>query len=243
MSRHIPRIFTPQTLVTQGSISLTGKGAHHVMNVLRLEAGDLVHLFNGEDGEWSAKIWKTHKREVVLTVHLRVRPPETPSLLTLFFPLIKPARLEWMIEKGTELGVTDFLPFRADYGSHKQGNVERLEAIAQSAAEQSGRLTLPRLGSLKTLQDHLTLWQQRVQTSALFWGDPASQMSLLEAVHAQPLPSARGFLIGPEGGWSPSECDWLQSHASILKPTSLGPTILRAETAAILGLGVLSVVQ
>ena len=241
MSRHIPRIFTSQTLVTQGSITLSGKTAHHMMQVLRLLPGDGVRLFNGDDGEWHAHIWKTHKREVILKVGLRLRPPETPPVLALFFPLIKPARLEWMIEKGTELGVTDFLPFRADYASQKPPGFERLEAIAQSATEQSGRLTLPHFGALHTLEDQLALWQNKTQTSLLFWGHPASEISLLEAARSLPPSAARGFFVGPEGGWSPGEHDWFQTHAPEIQPVSLGRTILRAETAAVLGLGVLSV--
>jgi 16S rRNA (uracil1498-N3)-methyltransferase len=195
---------------------------------MRLRAGDAVQLFNGIDGEWCARLEDIRREKARLTVETCTRPqaPE-PDLWLVFAPLKRDAT-DLVVQKATELGASALLPVFTARTNAARINAERLGAIAREAAEQSERLTLPEIRNPMSLPDLLAAWpDQRRLAAAIERAGPA------------PIPQNAGaLLIGPEGGFAPHELDALRV-ASFVCPVSLGPRILRAETAAIAGLALL----
>lgn len=233
------RLFTSTSLFPDARLSLTGHSAHYLAHVLRFKAGAHIHLFNGIDGEWQAELLKIHKKSVDLRIQQRLRAPEeTQTHLFLFFAPLKPHRLEMLIEKATEMGTTHFVPCETHHTTVRQLNLKRWEAIALSATEQCGRLTPPLFLPFAPLEVHLQGWQAR---APFFFGDIGNTSSFwkqLQTLHPPLPPSQIGFLVGPEGGWSLEEKHLLDS-SPFARGVSLGPTVLRAETAALLGIGLL----
>ena len=242
---HPPRLFVSQTLFPDATLTLTGNPAHYLSHVLRRKPGDAVCLFNAVDGEWEGQIFKVSKKSVDLKLGLRLRPPEPPSHhLSLLFAPLKSHRLEMLVEKGTELGATHFIPCQTAHTHVRHINWGRLEAIAREATEQSGRLTPPQFTPFGSLEKHLSAWPAE---SPLFYGDldacgqgwdPLQELRFAASLSSS-IPQV-GLLIGPEGGWHEAEKNLLAQHPAT-RPLWLGPTTLRAETAALVGLGLLSV--
>jgi 16S rRNA (uracil1498-N3)-methyltransferase len=195
---------------------------------MRLRAGDTVQLFNGRDGEWSARLDDVRRGQARLTVETctRAQAPE-PDLWLVFAPLKRDAT-DLLVQKATELGVSALLPVFTTRTNAARINADRLAAIAVEAAEQSERLTLPEIRTPISLPELLAAWpEQRRLAAAIERAGPA------------PFPAGAGaLLIGPEGGFAPAELDALRV-ARFVCPVSLGPRILRAETAAIAGLALL----
>ena len=204
--------------------------AHHLGTVLRRGPGDAVRLFNGAGGEWAARIatLRRDRCELVVGAQLRPQAPE-PDLWLAFAPLKRDAT-DLLVEKATELGAGALLPVLTARTVAARVNLDRLGAIATAAAEQCERLTRPRIAAPVALAALLADWP--------------GQRPLLAALERQDAPGiapARGpagLLIGPEGGFTGAELDLLRRHAFVV-PASLGVRILRAETAAIVGLALL----
>lgn len=197
---------------------------------MRRGAGDALRLFNGRDGEWRAVIRETTRRGARLEVERLLRPQAAEPDLWLLLSIIKRDALEWAVEKATELGVSDIHPVITARSQPARPSPERLRAIAVEAAEQCERLTVPAIHAPAPLETVLHGW-------------PASR-PLVAAIERQdaagpPPPLAQaGLLIGPEGGFDPRELDGMR-RLPFLVAASLGPRILRAETAAIVGLALL----
>ena len=223
-----PRLFVEDDLVYDVPISLSSGQAHYLGAVLRRQPHDEVRLFNGRDGEWLAALTSLeHGRAQARTVaSLRVQRVE-PSL-TLVFAVLKRDASELIAQKATELGVTQLQPVVTERSQRHQVNAARMTAIAVEAAEQSERLAVPLLAPLCSLPELLSAWPAP---------RPLAVAVERSGTSVVPVP-AEALLIGPEGGFSPRELDAIRRHSFVL-PMSLGPTILRAETAAIAGLTLL----
>ena len=198
---------------------------------MRRSAGDTLRLFNGRDGEWRAVIRETSKRGARLEAETLIRPQVPEPDLWLLISIIKREALEWAVEKATELGAAAILPVITQRSQPARPNPERLRVIATEAAEQCERLTVPIVHAPQPLDGLLRQWPNERALIAAVERDDA-------APPPPPISSAAGLLIGPEGGFDPRELDALR-RLPFFVPASLGPRILRAETAAIVGLALL----
>jgi 16S rRNA (uracil1498-N3)-methyltransferase len=221
----LPRLFVEQPLAAGAALTLEGPQAHYLAGVLRLGAGDRVKLFDNISGEWLGEIVEAGKRRVSLrlTEHLRGREP-VPDVWLLFAP-IKRGRIDWIVEKATELGVARLLPVLTQRTIVDRVNIERLRAHAIEAAEQCERTALPELDEPRKLESLLKSWPAE---RTLLFADEMGGPPLLEAAGDAPA----AILIGPEGGFTEQERSALLALPQA-KPVSLGPRILRADTAAL----------
>jgi len=229
------RIHVGDALGEGAEIRLDEREAHHLRDVLRLAEGDGVAVFNGSDGEWEAVIVGIGKRSAKLIVGERLREQSTEPDLWLVFAPLKRARIDTLVEKATELGVSLLQPVETLHTAVERVNLDRLGMIAAAAAEQCERLTVPRVQPPVSFGKLLAEW-------------PAQRRLLLcaEAGHARPIAGALqahvnesaapwAVMIGPEGGFARSELDALAKLPFVM-PVGLGPRILRADTAAVAAL-------
>lgn len=224
------RLFVAAPLHAGAHIEATRAQAHYLRAVMRREPGDPVVLFNGEDGEWLAHLTSLRRDSAGIIVDRRLRPQAAePDLWLLFAPLKRDAT-DLLVQKATELGAAVLKPVLTGRSNTARLNLDRLSAIAIEAAEQSERLTVPRIDPPCRLDEVLGAWP-----------DVRRLVVAAERAAAPLVPSIHGpaaLLIGPEGGFTPAELDALRQHPFV-QPATLGPRILRAETAAIVGLALL----
>jgi 16S rRNA (uracil1498-N3)-methyltransferase len=225
-----PRLFVPDALAAGAELAASAGQAHYLGTVMRLGPGASLRLFNGRDGEWAGRIGAIRKDRATLLAETQTRPqaPE-PDLWLVFAPLKRDAT-DLVVEKATELGASALLPVFTARTNTARLNLDRLRAIAIEAAEQCERLTVPRMADPQRLDMLLAQW-------------PAGRVLAvaLERAGAPPLTasdSPAALLVGPEGGFTPAEAVLLRRQGFV-RPASLGPRILRAETAAIVGLALL----
>ena len=220
----LPRLYIEDELAP-GSLTLGGAQANYLANVLRLRAGAGVKLFDDRTGEWLAILMDVAKKSVNLVVGERLRPrEEVPDLWLLFAP-IKRGRIDWLVEKATELGVDRLIPVNTARTVVDRLNLDRLRAHAIEAAEQCERTALPALEEPTRLKALLERWNEG---RTLYFADEAGGVPMTEA--ARPGPAA--ILIGPEGGFTDEERAMIRAHSAACAIT-LGPRILRADTAAL----------
>ncbi len=242
------RLYVPQDLRAGADITLGFEQGRYLTLVMRQVVGDAVALFNGRDGEWRAILVEASKKACRLRLEAHTRPQYAPPDLELVVALIKRARLETIIEKAAELGArrVRLLVTRRTIGDHT--NVARLQAIAAEAAEQTGRLDVPRIVVPEKLERMLTGWDagrrlmfcdEAGDDPAAEWGGPQGRARpALEALSQSSPPQSSqswAILIGPEGGFAPEERQALRASPFVV-PVTLGPRILRADTAAIAAL-------
>lgn len=225
------RLFTAARLQAGVGVAGSASQAHHLGTVMRRRAGGMVRLFNGHDGEWQARIEVLHRDRLALMPERRLRPQAAEPDLWLAFALLKRDATDLVVQKATELGVSAIHPVVTAHTGAARVNLDRLRAIAVEAAEQSERLTVPDL-------------HEACGLPALLAGWPCARR-LAVAVERREAPpitaAAGGLLVGPEGGFDPAELDVLHRHPFVV-PVTLGPRVLRAETAAIVGLALLQAV-
>jgi len=246
-----PRLFVEIDLAPAATVGLTGEQAHYLTRVLRLAIGDPVRLFNGRDGEFHAQLAASTKSTATLRVTERVREQAaTPDLWLLFAPL-KKSRTDFVVEKAVELGVAEIRPVITERTDAETVRVDRLQRIATEAAEQTERLDVPPVRDAEKLATVLGQWDMgRVLIFADEAGDEQERPwggaegragPMLDGVQALgDAPAA--ILIGPEGGFSPGERSRLRALTHV-RPVSLGPRILRAETAAVAALSIWQAVR
>lgn len=222
----LPRLFVDAALWAGTTATLDGAQANYLGAVLRLSPGAPIHVFDDRTGEWLARIVELSRKAGSLTILEPTRPREAVPDLWLAWSPLKAGRTEWVAEKATELGVARLLPTLFARSVVRQVKPERLRAHAIEAAEQCERTALPALDPLRTLPELLAAWPPE---RALLFADERGDGGPLSA------PAPAGVLIGPEGGFTEEERAAVLAHPAA-RPVSLGPRILRAETAAVAAL-------
>lgn len=225
------RLFVSHPLAGEQTVPLDADQAHYLHGVLRMKAGDAVGLFNGEAGEWRATISELGKRRGMLTCEEQTRAQQDPPDLWLLFAPIKKARTDFIVEKAAEMGAASILPVQTEFTNSERVRRDRLQAHAVEAAEQCGGTYVPEVAELQKLDRILADWPEGRR---LMFCDEAL-VGAAEALAGQPGPWA--ILIGPEGGFSEAERKRLRS-LPFATTVSLGPRILRADTAAVAALTV-----
>lgn len=230
-----PRLFVPDALAAGAEFRATQVAANHLVNVLRLRVGAGVLVFNGRDGEWRATLAAAGKRETVLRAEeaSRAQTP-APDLWYLFAPL-KHARLDYMVQKAVEMGAGRLLPVMTRRTQAARVNRERMLANAVGAAEQCGILSIPEIGGALPLESALAGWpEDRTLVFCDETADPGEGAAELAELAGTPL----ALLVGPEGGFDPGEREGLLALGHLVR-LSLGPRILRADTAAVAALALM----
>jgi 16S rRNA (uracil1498-N3)-methyltransferase len=223
------RLFVTQDLAAQDRIELGPRLAHYLITVMRLTAGDELLLFNGRDGEWRAGLAQVSRRAAALSVLAQVQQQRAGPDLELVVSLVKRSRLETIVEKAAELGARRVRLALTERTNAEHTRVDRLCAIAVEASEQTGRLDVPAIEAPQKLERMLADWP--VDRPLMFCDEAGDAPPALTALAGRG-PGSWGVLIGPEGGFSASERALIRAHPAAV-PVSLGPRILRADTAAI----------
>lgn len=223
------RLYVPHDLAPGAELALDEGQSRYLAAVMRQAVGSEVAVFNGRHGEWLARVAQVGKRTVVLTAVSQARPQHVGPDLDLLIALVKRARLETIVEKAAELGAARVRPVITERTNADHTNVSRLQAIATEAAEQTGRLDVPTVLEPVKLDRLIGEWE--TDRRLMFCDEGGDAAPVLQAMAGgQGGPWA--ILIGPEGGFSAAERGRLRD-LSFATPVSLGPRILRADTAAI----------
>jgi 16S rRNA (uracil1498-N3)-methyltransferase len=237
----LPRLFVEPDLVVGTSLALGKEQSLYLAAVLRKAVGDEVVLFNGRDGAWLCRITSDAKKSVTLDLVEQIAPQTPPSDLWYGFAPLKSERLDYVIQKAVEMGVGTIQPVITQFTQNHRVKPERLAANAIEAAEQCEMLTVPAIGPEIGLSQLLADWPSQHGDRALLFADEgeasSSPVAALERLMGKPL----GLLIGPEGGFSDEERMKLRALPFVV-PISLGPRILRADTAAVAGLAVIQAI-
>lgn len=230
-----PRLYIDRPLSLGTATAIDGPAHHYLKNVLRIEAGQKIRLFNGREGEFAATVQSADKKtiQVVLDKQLRAQKTRAREIHLLFAP-IKKERMDFLIEKSVELGATHIHPVLTHNTDMRKINEDRLNAQMIEAAEQCERLDIPTLMPVKDLFAALATWNKDIL-----------MLAALERFDAQPLtkrilPGNVAVLIGPSGGFTRDEMEKIAA-LSFIQPVSLGENILRSETAAAAALAILTV--
>ena len=226
-----PRLYVKAVLEAGATVALERAQAHYLGNVLRLRAGDRVLLFNGRDGEWSAT-FAGERRSASVHVDARTREQTLPSDLHYLFAPLKTARLDYMVQKAVEMGASLLQPVLTRHGQVTRINTERMRANAIEAAEQCGILSLPEIAPPVALARLLA--ERDTGRWLVFCDEDAEVANPLTALGTVPR-SPLAVLIGPEGGFAEDERVALLRQPNVVR-LSLGPRILRADTAAVAAL-------
>ena len=224
--KSLPRLFVRSPLAEGARIDLDAGQANYLGNVMRLGEGAELLAFDGSSGEWIARIAEAGKKRMALAVGRRTREPETISDVWLAFAPVKRNQTDWLVEKATELGVARLIPVMTRRTIAERVKLERLEAIAIEAAEQCGRTRLPAIEAPVQLAQLLKQGGRQLYFADEGGGDPAASTF---------KPGAATILVGPEGGFTDEERAAIRAVPTAV-PISLGPRILRAETAALAAL-------
>ena len=219
----LPRLFVEQALAEGATFTLEGAPANYLVNVLRLGPSSEIKLFDDRTGEWLAQVAETGKKRVTLAVTRLLRPREPVPDLWLLFAPIKRGRIDWLVEKATELGVARLVPVVTRRTVVDRLNLDRLRAHIVEAAEQCERTALAELAEPRKLGALLASWPGE---RTLYFADENGG----EPLSAEPGPAA--ILVGPEGGFTEDERAAIRALPAA-RPIGLGPRILRADTAAL----------
>lgn len=229
------RLFVTTDLAGGLVIGLEPSQAHYVKTVLRLEQGAVVALFNGRDGEWLGRVDGVGRGWCSIALFEQRRPQQPAPDLWLVFAPLKRGRIDFLVEKATELGVDALRPVFTRRSVVERVNLERLRANAIEAAEQTERLSVPALAEPEPLEGLLARWP--ADRRLLLCDESGAAPPIAEALAAA-APGAFAVLVGPEGGFAETELDALKKLPFVL-PVGLGPRVLRADTAALAALAVL----
>jgi 16S rRNA (uracil1498-N3)-methyltransferase len=223
------RLFIPHDLAAGAELALDPGQSRYLAAVMRQGVGDEVLLFNGRDGEWRAAISAVTKRAVAVRAERLERPQAVGPDLDLVIALVKRGRLETIVEKAAELGARRVRPVVTERTNADRARTDRLSAIATEAAEQTGRLDVPAIVEPVKLEALIAGWEPGRRL--LFCDEAGDARPILQALAGETA-GPWAVLIGPEGGFSPQERERLRA-LDYATPASLGPRILRADTAAI----------
>lgn len=225
------RLYVDQPLAAGQPVAVGADQANYLFNVMRLQPGAAVALFNGRDGEWLARVEQAGKRAGILRAEAQSAPLMLPPDLWLLFAPIKKARTDFIVEKAVEMGVARILPVQTRHTNSERIRQDRLQAHAVEAAEQCGATFVPEVAELVALDRLLAGWPA---DRRILWADE-TLAGARAALEGQPQGQPWAILIGPEGGFSADEQKRLRALPPVV-PVALGPRILRADTAAVAAL-------
>jgi 16S rRNA (uracil1498-N3)-methyltransferase len=237
----LPRLFIELDLSAGSSLTLSKEQSLYLAAVLRKEVGDEVVLFNGRDGAWRSRLTNDSKKSVTLDVVEQIAPQTLPSDLWYGFAPLKSERLDYMIQKAVEMGVGTIQPVITQFTQNHRLKTERLHANAIEAAEQCEVLNVPDIAAETSLGALLDGWDKVHKDRVLLFADEGEASSSPIVALEQLRGTRVGLLIGPEGGFSDAEREKLRALPFVV-PISLGPRILRADTAAVAGLAVIQAI-
>lgn len=237
-SKPAARLFVESDLAEGTAVALDRGQAHYLAHVMRVHPGDAIALFNGRDGEWQSRVVEAGRNAVSLACEAQLRAQGSEPDVWLAFAPLKKTSTDFLVEKATELGASRLIPVFTRRTVTTRVNAERLTACAVEAAEQCERLSVPEIAEAVPLDKLLAQWpagRPLLVLDETGGGHPiASELAGMPRESGAPWP-AHGILIGPEGGFEPSELDGLRKHPFVT-PVGVGPRILRAETAAVAAL-------
>lgn len=234
----LPRLYVEAPLATDASLELGREHTNYLLTVLRMKKDDGLVVFNGRDGAWLARIADDHRKGATLEVVVQIQHQTKKSDLWLGFAPLKTGRLDYLVQKATEMGAGVIQPVITRFTQVSRLKRDKLLANVIEAAEQCEVLTVPEVREEISLTDLLASWQQKQGLRRLVFCDESapsdSPIGRLRDLEGLPV----GILIGPEGGFSDEERHLLLAQGYVI-PISLGPRILRADTAAVAALAVL----
>jgi len=223
----LPRLYVPDDLTAGERLDLPREQTHYLTRVIRKGKGDALRIFNGANGEWRAVIETVGKKSTRISIETQLRAPKASPDVTLLFAPVRKHRTAFIIEKGTELGVLRFQPVLTARTQFPKLNLDKAKLQAIEAAEQTERLDIPEFLAPRPLLDCLAGWGD---TPILFADEAGDAKGAQEVCADVKAPVA--ILIGPEGGFTDIERKTLRAMPQV-NPVTLGPRILRADTAAV----------
>lgn len=234
------RLFVDADLGPGSQVACIGPQANYLLAVLRLSDGDRLNIFNGRDGEWTAVLCDVRKRDCMLRVDACIRPQVAGPDVDLLFAPLKHARLDYMVQKATEMGVARLRPVMTRRTIAERVNLDRMRANVIEAAEQCGILNVPQVFEPAKLEKVLATWDGGRRL--IFCDEGAETPATGDQFAGLTAGSPIAVLIGPEGGFDPGEREVLRRHTATLA-VSLGPRIMRADTAVVAALALVNAVH
>jgi len=232
----VPRLYCEQTLSARSELTLSRDASHYLVTVLRSDDGAPVRLFNAIDGEWQCVISHANRKAAQVTCEARLREATPPPDIDYLFAPLKSARLDYLAQKATEMGARQLRPLITRHTVADKVNLDRMRANAIEAAEQCNMVYVPDVAEPEKLKDVLASWPG--DRTLIFCDERAGQTSPINTLK-QVKPGPMAVLLGPEGGFSEEERDMILAVPNVVA-LSLGPRIMRADTAAV---AVLALVQ
>lgn len=234
----LPRLFLTSPLTVDEPLAATGEQYNYLANVLRMDEGMELLVFNGRDGEWKAKLSFPAKKKLLITPFELARPQPTRSDLVFIFAPLKAGRLDYLVQKAVEMGAGTIQPVLTQHTQVQRVGIDRLQANVIEAAEQCGILSVPKVSDPLKLESLLDTWDR---TRRIIYCDEDASghnpVAKLGSIREKKL----AVLIGPEGGFSEGERSMLRA-LPFVTPIPLGPRILRADTAAVAAMAVVQAI-
>ena len=237
--KNIIRLHCNQKLSLNKLLVLNKSDTHYLRNVMRCRENDQINLFNENDGEFYSEILKIKKHEIILEIFKLSTNTEIINDISLIFSLVKKNKMDFIIQKATEMGVKKIFPILTERSSIRNINTTRMYAIAKEASEQSNRISIPEISNLQTIQELLKNWDKN---RSILYADEILKINKNLTILNRKNFVKSSLLIGPEGGFSSEENDMLKTYKFVY-PISFGETILRSDTAAIVGLSYLNIIN
>ena len=237
--KNVIRLYCNQKLSINNIIVLNKTDTHYLKNVMRCKKNDQINLFNENDQEFYSKILEIKKYETILEIFESSTNTEIINNIYLIFSLVKKNKMDFIIQKATELGVRKIFPILTERSSIRDINPSRMVAIAKEASEQSNRISIPEISNLMTMQELLEQWDKK---RSILYADEILKINKNLTILNRKNFVKSSLLVGPEGGFSPEENDMLKTYKYVF-PISFGETILRTDTATIVGLSYLNIIN
>ena len=228
------RIYFPGKLSLKSQVKLENKQVHYLINVMRKKIDDSILVFNSVNGEFLAKISEIYKNTIIIDIIKKIRDVKIENDIWLLFAPVKKSPTEYIVQKATELGVSKIIPIITERTITKNLNLNRMQDIAIESSEQCDRITIPEICAVKKLKDLIINWDN---DRIIFFCDETIRNNDVVKIDFQNL-SPKSFcaiLVGPEGGFSANETNYLREK-KFIRPIDLGPRILRSDTAVIAAL-------
>ena len=237
--KNVIRLYCNQKLFLNNIIVLNKTDTHYLKNVMRCKKNDQINLFNENGKEFCSKILEIKKYEIILEIFELSTNAEIINDIFLIFSLVKKNKIDFIIQKATEMGVKKIFPILTERSSIRNINTTRMYAIAKEASEQSNRISIPEISNLQTIQELLQQWDKK---RSILYADEILKINKNLTILNRKNFVKSSLLVGPEGGFSPEENDMLKGYKYVF-PISFGETILRSDTAAIVGLSYLNIIN